>query len=270
MPQRKTRLTITLPESTLKLVDKIIDRKEIRNRSHAIEHLISLSLKPTISTAVILAGGMHDETRDIMRPLTVINGKALILHTVELLAKHGVRSVVIASNSRGAAIQEVVGDGSALGLKIKYHLEDKPLGTAGALAAVKNMIPQDEPFLVVSGDILTDINLSDMASFHIKSGAKATIAVKPRQTKKTYDNVFIQGQTVVDFLPSQPKQEIGIVNASVYLFEPSIFELIPRNKPAMLEKDVLPQLAAAREVVAFVFQGMWFDIEADPTYVNRV
>lgn len=262
----KTRLTITLPESTLKQVDKLVDKKKIRNRSHAIEHLIEKSLTPSISTAIILAGGLKNETT--LKPLTVLNTKPLIFYTLDLLKKSGVKNIIIATNSQGKQLEELLGDGSAYDLAISYSYEDKPLGTAGALKNIEDKLPNTQPFFVIAGDILTTIDLGDMANFHTKHQALVTMAVKPRPAQQAYDNVFVQGHTVVDFKSSSDDDVVGIVNAGVYLFEPEVLSFIPDNakKSIMLETDIFPKLASSEKMLAFPFQGVWFDISSDDNY----
>lgn len=260
----KTRLTITLPESTLKRVDKLIDKKSIRNRSHAIEHLIEQSLAPSISTAIILAGGAKNET--VFKPLTVLNTKPLIFYTLDLLKKHGVKNIIIATNDHGKQLEKLLGDGSAYDLQIRYVFEDSMLGTAGAVKNASTLLPKNQPFFVIAGDILTTIDLSELATFHIQNQGLITMAVKPRPTQRTYDNVFVQGHTVVDFSPSQEDQVVSIVNAGVYIFEPEVLSSIPDTRPLMLEGDTFPRLTASGKILAFPFQGVWFDISSDDNY----
>lgn len=258
----KTRLTITLSSDILKKVDQLIDKKTIRNRSHAIEHLVTKSLEPTIATAVILAGRNTPET---VRPLTEIQGKPLILHTLEHLKSFGVKNIIITTDPHGRAIESLLGDGRNYDVTIAYAYETEPLGTAGALLNVKSHLGQ-KPFYVWSGDVLTDINLSDLSAFHHHHQATVTFAVKPRPTKKSYDNVFLQGPSVVDFQPSTKEQEVSVVNTGLYVFSPEVFQHITQT-PAMLEKDVFPKLIHEGTCVAFMFQGMWFDITADTNFL---
>lgn len=257
----KTRLTITLSEDILEKVDRLIDKKTIRNRSHAIEYLVTNSLQPAITKAVILAG---KNTDDSIRPLTEIQGKPLIIHTIEHLKKYQVTEVIIATDLYGKEIEKTVGDGSKFDLKIQYVFEKKPLGTAGAIKNVAKYLDH-QPFFVWSGDVLTDINLSDLTEFHTKHQALVTFAVKPRATHQSYDNVFLQGPHVVDFKPSEKDQQVSIVNTSIYVFDPEIIKVIPEGQ-SMLERDVFPKLTKTGKCVAFLFQGMWFDITSDTNY----
>jgi len=262
----KSRLTITLSESTLKKIDQIIDKKTIRNRSHAIEHLLEQSLEPTIDSAVILAGGASN--RASFEPLTKINDKPLILYTLELLKKYQVTKIYIASNEKGKALYELLGDGSQFGLDIYYGFEEKPLGTGGALRQFSEQLA-GKPFFTIAGDVLTTIDLRELATFHFDQEALVTMAVKPRPAKAAYDNVCVQGHRIVDFQESKKDQIVGIVNTGVYVFSGDIFESLPKKKQFVLEKDVFPNITNEK-LVAFPFQGIWFDISNDNNYKDIV
>jgi len=262
----KSRLTITLSEDILKKIDRLIDKKTIRNRSHAIEHLIEQSLQSRIQTAVILAGG---PTKDEYSPLTQIDSRPLILHTLELFKKHGVTTVHIAINEQGLALKDLLATQGDLGLRIVFHLEERPLGTAGAIRAIAPHL-QSEDFFVIAGDVLTNINLEEFANFHQENKALVTMAVKPRPAQRTYDNVYVQGHTVVDFKASHSHEIVGIVNAGIYIFSEEMLEKLPtateKMPKPMLEQDVFPTLAGGQRLTAFSFQGVWFDISVDQNY----
>lgn len=261
----KNRLTITLSQDLLNKVDQLIDKRTIRNRSHAIEYLVTKSLRPSVTTAVILAG---NNTPENVRPLTEVQGQPLILHTVHQLRDHGVRRVIITTDHAGKSIEKLLGNGAHFNIEINYVYEASPLGTAGAIKNIHHLI-KDQAFFVLSGDIFTDINLDDLASFHYQHQPVVTIAVKPRATKSSYDNVFLQGPRVVAFQASTKDQEVSVVNAGVYVFSPEIFAHIHKS-PSMLEKDVFPTLTQANKCVAFMFQGVWFDVSTDQHTITAV
>jgi NDP-sugar pyrophosphorylase family protein len=275
----KSRLTITLSEDILKKIDHLIDKKKIRNRSHAIEHLVEQSLEPEIKTAIILAGGPE---KTPYSPLTVIGTKPLILYTIDLLQKHGVRKVHIAINNQGTELKKLLGDGQEYGVQITYHYEKERLGTAGAITTITKKAKVDfinEDYFVIAGDVLTNINLDELAHFHIENNSLVTMAVKPRPAQMNYDNVFVQGNTVVNFKASEKHEIVGIVNAGVYIFSSEMNSLLPElttpangevQKTTMLEKDVFPKLSNSKRVHAFSFQGIWFDISSDQNYKRAV
>jgi len=260
----KHRITISLSDTTVKKVDQLIDKKKIRNRSHAIEHLIQKSLLPSLKTAIILAGEKKPKKDDI-RTLTMINDRPLIFYTLDLLHKHGVGRVIIITNEFGKKIEKAVGNGERWGLDIMYIYEEKPQGTAGAVKLAESFVSNDS-FFVIAGDILTNIDLGDLAAFHQQSEKIATMAVKPRPAQAAYDMVFLQGNHVVDFKHSTKDQVMGIVNAGVYVFEPSIFSYIPEKIPATFEDHVFPHILKQSQLNAFTFQGVWYDISLDKNY----
>ncbi|MEA2056794.1 MAG: sugar phosphate nucleotidyltransferase [Patescibacteria group bacterium] len=258
----KQRLTITLSKSTLNKVDRLIDSKKIRSRSHAIETLLEKALQPKIELAVILAGDKDGRYKQI-RTLTKVNKQPLIVYTLKRLKKHGIKKVIVLTNDRGKEIKKVV-DQYNFDLKFKWFFEKKPLGTAGAIKQAASQI--DKTFLCLHSDVLTDINFNELIQFHENHHATATIAVKPRIPQDSYDNVYIQGSKVVDFKPKKDGQLVSIVNSGVYIFEPDIINVIPNKIPATLEQDVFPQLAKNKEINAFTFQGIWFDVSTDQNY----
>lgn len=253
----KSRLTITLEESILEKVDQFIDGHQIRNRSHAIESLLDRYFAPKVTTAVILAGG--PQVGSGIRTLTPLDNKPVIVHIIEHLQKFGVHNVIIATNEEGKKLEEILPTLINGAVSISYVYEQKPRGTAGALKAIANQI-KDESFFVWSGDVFTTIDLSSLLKFHLEQHALITVTVKPRLTQASYDNVFIQGNTVVDFQKSKPDQEVSLANAGVYVFSKEALELIPKDSPVMLEQDILPTFAKSQKVVAFPFQGLWMEI----------
>lgn len=256
----KSRLTITLEESVLEKVDQFIDGQKIRNRSHAIEYLLDNYFAPQVQTAVILAGGSQEESG--LRTLMPLDNKPLIIHIIEHLQRYGVKHIIITTNKQGKKLEELIPNFFDNGIKFSYLYEEKPLGTAGALKAAAKYI-KDESFYVWSGDVFTTIDLSSLLKFHLQQHALITMSIKPRLTQATYDNVFIQGHTVVDFQKSKPEQEVSLVNAGVYVFSCDALDLIPDATPTMLERDVFPTFAKSQKLVAFPFQGLWMEITSD-------
>jgi NDP-sugar pyrophosphorylase family protein len=253
----KSRLTITLTQDILKRIDRLIDGKDIRNRSHAIEHLIRKSLTPSVKTAIILSGGRTE--RKTPPALTTIDGQQLLFIMINHLKRFGVTDFFICAGPWERDIREVLLNGEAAGIIVKYINEAKPLGTAGAIKNAQKAIPH-EPFLVIHGDVLTSLNIEDFILFHENEKSLATIAVKPRIAEKKFGKVLLQGNRITDFYEEEGEKGISIINTGVYLFEPEVLDLIPDEVPSSLEKDVFPQLARMGELSAFLFQGVWFDV----------
>lgn len=253
--RKKERLTISLPNDVLTALDDAIDGKEIRNRSHAIEHFLRKSLKPSITNAVILAGA---PAKTKSHPsLTMIEGRSLLDITLEHIAVAGFKNVYLLAGSHRNTLQKSLGSRS-YAMKIHWIDEPKPLGTGGALKLLEGTIK--EPFLVLHGDILTNIPFQSFIDFHLYEQTLATIAVKPRHSEPSYGQATLQGNRITTFTEHDQGIGISIINTGVYMVNPAVFSYLPAGKPSTIEADVFPRLAAANELSAFFFQGMWFDI----------
>ncbi len=259
----KARLTITLARDLLRQVDRMIDNKTIRNRSHAIEMLLRQSLMSKVTTAVILAGG--DSGDGPLPALLPIENTQLLFITIGHLVNFGISRIFILAGKNEAALRQVVGEGRFMGATVVYAREDQPLGTAGAVKTIEDKLA-DEPFLVIHADVLTNINLAEFIEFHKHENTLATIAVKPREAERTYGKVLLQGNKITDFSETNQSEGISIVNTGVYLLQPDALKLIELDQPAHFEKDLFPKLAAIHELSAFIFQGIWFDISTSDSY----
>lgn len=253
----KTRLTITLSQNILDSVDAMINGINIRNRSHAIETLVKKSLSPTVQTAIILAGGHHDQ--EPQPALTKIGKGYLLTHIIDNLKNNHINNIIICISKTDTEIMRIFGKGDNYGVKIEYLVEEYPLGTGGAVKKAKELI-KNSPFVVVHGDTLANIDLASLFNFHFAEKSLATIAVKPRLGEPKYGQVFIQGNKITKFLATSDNTGISIINTGFYVFDPKIFELFPAKEVFTLEKDVFPNLAEHKQLTASIFQGLWFDI----------
>jgi len=259
----KARLTITLSRDILRQIDRMIDNKTVRNRSHAIELLLRQSLLSIVTTAVILAGGENNSGNN--PPLLPIDNSPLILITIRHLISFGIKTIHILAGINEPDLRKILEASPHLGATIKFHKEDLPLGTAGAVKSIEDQLAY-EPFIVLNGDILTDINLADFIAFHKNENTLATIAVKPRDAERNYGKVTLQGNKIRDFSETNHNHGISIVNTGIYLFQPEVLKLIDSGQPAQFEQDIFPKLAAINELSAFFFQGIWFDISPPDNY----
>lgn len=258
----KARLTITLPQDLLSSVDQLVDGKSIRNRSHAIESLIRQGISPSVTTAVILAGSKSIKPSRLSPSLKKIDKQYLLTLQLKLLQKYGFTRIIICAGVYQHAIEEIFGDGSQLGVNIEYVEEKKPLGTAGVLKlATKNLkIAKGSSFLVMHGDILTDINLKDLVEFHLQENLMATIGVKPRISEKKYGQAFLHGNKIVRFLEKGASEGISIVNTGISVFKYEVLDMIAKNQKVKLESTVFPVLASRGQLGAFIFQGSWKEV----------
>ncbi len=204
----RERLTITLKKTLLGKIDEFIDGTKIRNRSHAIEYLINQSLSPKIDQAVILAGGrglnMRPFTFEMPKGLFPVGGKPILEHVVEMLRQYEIRNIIFSIGILGDRIREYFGDGKKWGVNITYVTEDREMGTAGALNLARKLLKGDS-FMVVHGDILTDIQLSDFIAFHKEAGTIATIALTSVIDPSDFGEVVLQGAKIKKFIEKPQK-----------------------------------------------------------------
>ncbi len=266
----RDRLTITLRKDILNKVDRLIDGTSIRNRSHAIETLITRAIAPKIDTAIILAGGegikLRPLTYEIPKPLIPVSGRPLVEYTIDLLKKAEIRNIIFAIGHLGDKIKQHFGDGSKFGVRISYSEERKSLGTAGALRVASSLI--HGTFLAIHGDILTKINLLDLLHFHSQQDITATMALITAPDTETHGNVSLQGAKILEF-HEKPKKEESLsllINSGIYVFEPSIFSYIPKKGVSFLEEDIFPLLAQKEQLAGFSFSEEWFDITSPEDY----
>jgi NDP-sugar pyrophosphorylase family protein len=265
--RNKSRLTVTLSPDLVTELDRMIDKRTIRSRSHAVEVLLRRSLRPRVSAAVLLAGGSPDGADN--PALAPFGGSPLIRRMIGHLAGFGIRTFIVLAGRDQGRIESLLGNGESLGVTIRYIEEKRPLGTAGALKQTRALLG-DGPFLVLNADVLTDMDIDAFIRFHTEEGCLATIAVKPRQSEKEFGKVMLQGNRITEFIDQATDRGISIVNTGLYLLQPEVLDLVAAGEPAMLETDVFPALARLSELSAFLFQGFWFDIRDDRDYRRAV
>ena len=255
----KEKISITLDEKLLERVDSLIDGVFIRNRSQAIEKLLwkALGEKPA-RKAVLLAGGPEKNLRykGTYKPLYEINGKPLIVNTLERLRSAGVTEVIVAAGKIKDKIFELIGDGMNYGLRIIY-VKDENLGTAGVVKKVKDYL--DSTFFVVFGDEYFDFDLGEMLKFHRSIRSLATMAVSATNVEKSKDYLKILGNKVIEFVTPAKRERTFHVNAGIYLFEPEVLSYFPRK--GSIERDVFPKLVKEGKLNAFIFSGKWIHLE---------
>ncbi len=270
----RSRLTITLKKDILKQLDEYIDGSRIRNRSHAIEYVLSKYFAPKIKRAVILAGGkglkMRPFTYEMPKAMIPVNGRPVLEHIIENLRRYDVRDLIVSVGHMGSKIKQYFGDGSKFGVKIIYLEQGKSeTGTAAPIMQAKNIIGNN-PFLVYYGDVLANIDIDDMIDFHISAGGLATLALTSINKPADWGVVRLQGGKIYSYLekPDHRKNLSHIINAGIYIFEPKIFDYLKNAK--RLEQDVLMRLVEQRKLSGYMFAGSWFDVGNPEIYQQAV
>lgn len=262
----RTRLTITLDDTTLSRTDDYIDGVTIRNRSHAIEYLLNKALYATSIQAVLLAGGEGERmlpfTYELPKAMLRIQQAPLIEHLIRRCVVSGIRDLIIVSEKVNI-IQEHCGDGSKYGATIQYSTEPYPLGTGGALRHSLPLI-RSTPVIVSHTDIFTSIDMRDLLAFHAKHGKKITMAVVG-ETQRQFGQVTMRGSLVTGLYEGSTIQDTThLVNAGVYVLDAGVIEAISEGKS--LFDDTLRAYIEKGDVAGYLFDGMWVDVGTPEEY----
>ena len=198
--------------------------------------------------AVVMAGGEGARLRPLTcgrpKPLVPVVNKPVMGHILELLKAHGVADVVATLYYLADEIVSCFGDGSDYGLNIVYAIEDTPLGTAGSVKQAEEYL-RDDPFLIISGDALTDIDLSAAYSFHKEKGSIATLILKRVSNPLEYGVVITDDDARIHrFLEKPSWSEVfsDTVNTGIYILEPQVFDYMEPGKNYDFSKDLFPAL----------------------------
>jgi len=268
---QRQRLTITLKNDLISQVDKKIDGVRIRNRSHAIEYLLTKSLGNNITRALILAGGhglkMRPFTYEMPKSMIPIHNRPILEYIIRLLRDNNIREIYIAIDYLGDKIREYFGDGAKFGVEIKYIKNAKPLGTAGTLKSAQAHL-EDGAFVLVHGDVLADIDLVDMIDFAEEEKSLITMALTSIDDPSLYGSVKLRGAKIVEFTekPAVNHHVSRLINAGIYIMQPEIFDYLPKIKTGSLETDVFPSIIKNRKITGYHFAGAWFDISTPKIY----
>ncbi len=216
--------------------------------------------------AVLMAGGDGARLRPLTigrpKPMVPVVNKPVMTHILELLRSYGITEVIVTVRYLAAVIQDFFEDGSNLGMKLHYVVEETPLGTAGSVKNAQSFL--DDTFIVISGDALTDFNLDEIVAAHRAHGSAATITLTRVPNPLEYGVVVTDNEgNVVRFLEKPSWGEIisDTVNTGIYVLEPSVLDEIPADTAYDFSTELFPRmLARGQAIYGHVASGYWCDI----------
>jgi len=225
--------------------------------------------------AIILVGG--EGTR--LRPLTYtapkqmlpIMGVPMLEGVMGQLASHGVDEAVLSLGYLPDRFLEAYPDGRCAGVKLHYATEPSPLDTAGAVRFAAEALTIEDTFLVVNGDVLTDLNVSALVAFHRSSGAEGTVALHPVEDPSRFGVVETDAVgRVLAFVEKPPREEAttNLINAGTYVFEPSALERIPLGERVSIERVTFPQMVDDEALYAMSDTSYWLDTGTPQAYLT--
>jgi mannose-1-phosphate guanylyltransferase len=222
--------------------------------------------------ALILAGGegtrLRPLTTTVPKPVVPLVDRPFIAFMLEWLRGHGVDDVVMSCGHLASGVRNVLGDGSAYGVRLRYVEEPQPLGTGGAVKYAESLL--DERFLMLNGDVLTDLDVTAELALHEERGARATLALTPVEDPTAYGLVRTSDDGAVTAFvekPSPNQIDTQNISAGIYVLERSVLEMLEPEQPASIERDVFPRLVGAG-LYAYVGEGYWLDIGTPERYLE--
>ena len=229
----------------------VLDLKEI-------EELVEPKIKT--NRVILMVGGLGTRlrplTQDTPKPMLKVGNKPILQTIVEKFAEYGFVNITMCVNFNASIIRDYFGDGKEFGVNIDYVLEQKRMGTAGALSLLKER--PSEPFFVMNGDLLTNVNFEHIFNYHMLNKATATMCVREYDYEVPYGVVKMNDNKIIE-IAEKPVQKF-FVSAGIYMLSPEILDLIPKNEfydmPALFEKLI----KLSKNVISFPIREYWLDI----------
>ena len=225
--------------------------------------------------AMILAAGLGTRLRPLTdslpKPLLPISGRPLIVWNLLLLRRHGVTDVIVNLHHLGHLIEQALGDGASLGLRIAYSKEPVILGTGGGLKQAEPFFG-GEPFFVLNGDTLFEMDLSDMAAAHRRQGALATMAVRADPDPDRWGAVEVDGARTVVRINGRGRQGGGRTEkrmfAGVHLMHPRLLADVPSGRESSIIDAYVRAIQSGGTVAGYELSGYWSDIGTPERYAQ--
>jgi mannose-1-phosphate guanylyltransferase len=222
--------------------------------------------------ALILAGGegtrLRPLTSTVPKPVVPLVDRPFISFMLDWLRRHDVDDVVMSCGHLATGVHNALGDGSAFGVRLRYVEEPEPMGTGGAVKFAESLL--DERFLMLNGDVLTDIDLTEQIAQHERTGARATLALTPVDDPSAYGLVRTAPDGAVTAFvekPSADQVDTNRISAGAYVLERSVLDLLEPARPASIERDVFPRLVG-NGLYGYLADGYWLDIGTPERYLT--
>jgi mannose-1-phosphate guanylyltransferase len=224
--------------------------------------------------AVILVGGpgtrLQPLTYDTPKSMVPVLNKPFMEHTIAYLRHFGIEEIILTLNYLPEVIQNYFGDGSKVGARLAYCVEGNPMGTAGAVKNAEKYL--DDTFVVLNGDVFTDLDIADMLACHQRQGAKATISLSWVDNPSAFGVVETDHDGRVRRFMEKPRPNEATtnwINAGTYILEPEVLQYIPANSHYMFERGLFPLLLEMdKPVYGYPFSGYWLDMGTPGKYLS--
>lgn len=225
--------------------------------------------------AVVLVGGfgtrLRPLTNDLPKQMLPVVRVPMIERVVAALGSYGVTEAVLSLGYRPDAFLDAYPNGVCAGVLLHYAVEPEPLDTAGAVRFAALSAGIDDTFIVVNGDVLTDLNVAELWEFHKSHGAEGTIALTPVEDPSRYGVVPIHDDgRVIEFVekPAPGTAPTNWINAGTYVLEPSVLDRIASDRKVSIERETFPAMVADESLFALHSDAYWIDAGTPETYLR--
>lgn len=223
--------------------------------------------------AVVLVGGFGTRLRPLTlttpKPMLLVGHRSIVENLVRMLARAGVEEVVLGLGFRPEPFMEAFPDGTCAGVHLHYAVEPEPLDTAGAIRFAADHAGIQETFIVVNGDIITDLDVAELVAYHRATGAEGTIHLTPVEDPSAYGVVAINSDGRVERFVEKPAAGTApsnLINAGTYVFEPELLQRIPTGRKVSIEREIFPAVVADGGLYAWATTDYWIDTGRPETY----
>jgi mannose-1-phosphate guanylyltransferase len=225
--------------------------------------------------AVVLVGGFGTRLRpltyDVPKPMLPVGHRPMIVGLVERLGRAGITDVVLALGFKPEPFASAFVDGRCGDVRVHYAVEPEPLDTGGAIAFAARDAGVDDTFVVVNGDIITDVDTEQLIRRHRSSGAAATLHLTPVDDPSAFGVVELESDgTVRRFVekPAPGETDSNLINAGTYVFEPSVLDHVPHGARVSVERDVFPRVVADGLLAGLATDDYWIDAGRPELYLQ--
>jgi mannose-1-phosphate guanylyltransferase len=222
--------------------------------------------------ALILAGGegtrLRPLTSSVPKPVVPLVGRPFIGFMLDWLGSHGVDEIVMSCGHMASGVRSVLRDGAGFGVRLRYVEEPRPMGTGGAVKFAEALL--DERFLMLNGDVLTDLDLMALMAAHERTGAQATLALVGVEDPSAYGLVRTTAEGVVTGFVEKPdpaEVDTNCVSAGAYVLERDVLGLLAPDRPASIERDLFPRLVGSG-LYGWTADAYWLDIGTPERYLQ--
>lgn len=216
-----------------------------------------------LTKVVVLAGGkgtrLHPFSLVIPKPLMPVGEDPILLHLMNRFKSAGIRNFLISTGYQAELIRAYFGDGSRHGVEVQYYHEERPLGTAGPLALMKEQFSEDEYLFLINGDIYTELDFKKMKAFAISSGCDVVVGYVEKVERSSFGVLEIESSAIQNIV-EKPERRFNI-SAGIYVIKGSALKHIPVGEFFTMPNLIGRYLEANQKVGAFKIDAFWVGIE---------